>query len=167
MGPAWINKIPSGLLGFLGIKNGGQNPTELSQILVPTVSLRELYELQGVTYSAATSTISALGATLFGIPGSGATGSSFFHTLNFGVAVNCTVGTNIFYQIGTYRSSQAFFTPYSGVIYADSTFNSTVWTGVAATDVWTGPDEQLCIFVHALTGTPGLRAYSRSIQYPA
>jgi len=40
---ASINKLPFGLLGFLGLKNGGQNPSDLSNILSPVIDLADLY----------------------------------------------------------------------------------------------------------------------------
>jgi hypothetical protein len=41
--PQGINKAPVGLLDFLGIKNFGQNPTELGEVLVPTFELLTWY----------------------------------------------------------------------------------------------------------------------------
>jgi hypothetical protein len=38
-----INRIPSGLLGFLGIKNGGRYPQQLSDVLMPTVNMAPWY----------------------------------------------------------------------------------------------------------------------------
>jgi len=39
-----INRLPLGLLGFLGIKNGGRYPDDISNILSPVWDLRELYQ---------------------------------------------------------------------------------------------------------------------------
>jgi hypothetical protein len=41
--PAAINKVPGGLLGFLGIKNGGENPTQLEPLLRTSVDLWPMY----------------------------------------------------------------------------------------------------------------------------
>lgn len=38
-----INKLPWGLLTFLGIKNGGQNPTALGDLLVPVWDTQKIY----------------------------------------------------------------------------------------------------------------------------
>lgn len=38
-----INRQPGGLLGFLGIKNGGRNPDQLSNVLAPTWDSAEVY----------------------------------------------------------------------------------------------------------------------------
>lgn len=39
-----INRSPNGLLGFLGIKNGGRNPQQLTEILQGNYQLNELYD---------------------------------------------------------------------------------------------------------------------------
>lgn len=38
-----INRLPTGLLGFLGIKNGGEYPKTLGTELVPTINLAPWY----------------------------------------------------------------------------------------------------------------------------
>ena len=38
-----INKHPTGLLGFLGIKNGGRYPQALTEVLTATLDLRDWY----------------------------------------------------------------------------------------------------------------------------
>lgn len=66
-----INKLPAGLLGFLGVKNGGRYPQDLNLTLQPTWDLQEQYfvancELFQQTVSVATGTNSypaAIGPT--------------------------------------------------------------------------------------------------------
>lgn len=41
-----IQIVPPGLLGFLGIKNGGENPHVLGNVLLPSMDVRDWY-LQG------------------------------------------------------------------------------------------------------------------------
>jgi hypothetical protein len=51
-----INRSPRGLLGFLGIKNFGRSPASLSEVLLPTWDLEEIYlasEARWVTNTAA------------------------------------------------------------------------------------------------------------------
>jgi hypothetical protein len=43
LGPPQIQVLPQGLLGFLGIKNGGQFPQTLLPDLAPTLDLLEIY----------------------------------------------------------------------------------------------------------------------------
>lgn len=65
--PASINKVPGGLLGFLGIKNGGENPTQLEPLLKTVIDLWPLYQ---VAYGEVLS--SAINAAAAGFPTGGA-----------------------------------------------------------------------------------------------
>lgn len=56
-----ISRIPAGLLGFLGIKNGGEYPQEIAKILAPTWELRELYLEYGAQLGGATGSVNAAG----------------------------------------------------------------------------------------------------------
>lgn len=38
-----VNRQPEGLLGFLGIKNGGRNPQALGDVIAPTWAATEMY----------------------------------------------------------------------------------------------------------------------------
>jgi len=42
LSPAVISKLPLGLLGFFGIKNGGQYPQTVGQVIVPQLDMGEL-----------------------------------------------------------------------------------------------------------------------------
>jgi hypothetical protein len=44
-----INRAPTGLLGFLGIKNFGRNPETIAPVVQPTWNLEELYLVAGAT----------------------------------------------------------------------------------------------------------------------
>lgn len=56
-----ISRIPAGILGFLGIKNGGQYPQELGSILAPTWELGELYLSYGAQLGGAVGGVSVAG----------------------------------------------------------------------------------------------------------
>lgn len=60
-----ISKIPQGILGFLGIKNGGQYPQKLTADLVPTWDMSQLYLNNYADYLSVDSTINATGYTIF------------------------------------------------------------------------------------------------------
>jgi len=45
-----INRQPAGILGLLGIKNGGEYPRDLSNVLVPTWDMTDLYLLNASEY---------------------------------------------------------------------------------------------------------------------
>jgi len=60
-----INKLPLGLLGFLGIKNGGRYPEELSNILSGTWDLGPLYLNANSETRADVLAIAAIGSQAF------------------------------------------------------------------------------------------------------
>lgn len=59
---AAINKLPGGLLGFLGIKNGGEYPRDLSTVLLPTWDLSQFYAAYNSEYVTANVGVAAIGA---------------------------------------------------------------------------------------------------------
>jgi len=61
-GPPPINRLPAGLLSFLGIKNGGQYPQHLATDLLPVWNLADLYLNSSPIYDAANATFNADGA---------------------------------------------------------------------------------------------------------
>lgn len=58
-----ISRIPAGILGFLGIKNGGQYPQRLTADLVPTWDLSALYLAYGAQVAGLTSNFNSIGYT--------------------------------------------------------------------------------------------------------
>lgn len=42
LSPAVISKLPQGLLGFFGIKNGGQYPQTIGNVIVPTLGMWDM-----------------------------------------------------------------------------------------------------------------------------
>lgn len=63
--PTAINRLPLGLLGFLGIKNGGQYPTDLNQVLQPVWDLQLLYASANSDILSQTTAVNALGTLSF------------------------------------------------------------------------------------------------------
>ncbi len=66
--PASINKVPAGLLGFLGIKNGGENPTQLESQLRTSVDLWPLYQAGYGEIVSAAINVAAAGFPVGGAP---------------------------------------------------------------------------------------------------
>jgi hypothetical protein len=60
-----INRLPLGLLGFLGIKNGGRYPQELSDTLAPTWDLSDIYLNANAENRVDVLAIAALGSQAF------------------------------------------------------------------------------------------------------
>ena len=66
--PAVLSKIPAGLLGFLGIKNGGEYPQQLLRELVPTWDVASLYYGFSFNYGQVISNFNAPGANNCAVP---------------------------------------------------------------------------------------------------
>ena len=64
-GSTGINRLPLGVLGFLGIKNGGEYPKQLSNVLLPTWDLERLYLNTNSETNATVVSIAAIGAQAF------------------------------------------------------------------------------------------------------
>lgn len=56
-----VQRIPNGLLGWFGIKNGGVNPTDVSATLDPSIDMLEWYLLGDVETAQVTFSTNALG----------------------------------------------------------------------------------------------------------
>jgi len=67
--PSQINKLPLGLLGFLGIKNGGEYPHELPRVLQGVWDLTDLYTFNAAEIDNQNQNTSVLGnVTLTTVP---------------------------------------------------------------------------------------------------
>jgi hypothetical protein len=67
--PATINRTPQGLLGFFGIKNGGENPQRFGTILQPVLDLGEWYRATNRIYARQSTNVAATGGlTYFTVP---------------------------------------------------------------------------------------------------
>ena len=62
--PALIQRIPPGLLSFLGLKSTGQNPNVLADTVVPTLNLEHLYLAQDLRVSSATQNVANAGQSI-------------------------------------------------------------------------------------------------------
>lgn len=56
-----INRVPYGLLGFLGIKNGGRNPSTIADYVQPAWDLSELYLQTNSEFFSVGGSVNALG----------------------------------------------------------------------------------------------------------
>jgi hypothetical protein len=78
---AFINKQPTGWLGFLGIKNFGRNPSQVAEVLAPTWDLSDLYLASSRQLVITTGTINAVGTYPAFSPPAG----RVWHVWGFGV----------------------------------------------------------------------------------
>lgn len=99
--PGQINRQPLGLLGFLGIKNGGQYPIELLGGLASTWDMADLYLNAAAEHQTVGSAALALGSTTLFTPPQGeiwyVTAYSAF--VNTAAASTLTVNLCVFGQL--------------------------------------------------------------------
>ena len=97
-----INKLPLGLLGFLGIKNGGRYPEELSNILSGTWDLGPLYLDTNSENSSAVLAIAGIGSqAFFTVP----VGQAWW--VRYGSAATGTLGAGQTIQLGLQTTDAA------------------------------------------------------------
>lgn len=86
-----INQQPQGLLGFLGIKNGGRNPGELLGTLSPGWDLEALYLNAAAEISAGAYSIAGIGyQPAFVVPN-----DQIWRIQGFGVYSNAALGAGV------------------------------------------------------------------------
>lgn len=100
-----INRLPIGLLGFLGIKNGGAYPRDLASVLAPTWDLAQLYENANSENSATVVSMAALGYTSFVTVPTGET----WHVLLASIATG-TLGAGVTIEFGIATTDAAVLT---------------------------------------------------------
>lgn len=84
-----INRRPGGLLGFLGIKNFGRDPTGLSEVLIPTWDLATLYLNSAPRYAELTVAGAVAGSRITHAPPQG----EMWFVSNFSIRVISTAAS--------------------------------------------------------------------------
>lgn len=97
-----INRLPLGLLGFLGIKNGGRYPQDLADVLAPTWDLSQLYLNTNSETRSDVVALNALGSQAFvTVP----TGEAWIVLL--ASAATGTLGAGVTFEIGLQTTDAA------------------------------------------------------------
>lgn len=156
-----LNKQPVGLLGYLGIKNGGENPIELTRDLRATWDLSPLYlvgdEIVGTVVTAGIGS----GAVQFG-PSAASPRRGPMYVWNYGVRMDATgAGDAVDVQLGTVHSPTGIFVPVGNKVGGADTI-----VAAGAQGLWLGPDDVLAVQTSAVTGTVDLVAYWRVTILP-
>lgn len=150
-----LNKQPSGLLSFLGIKNGGRNPVELLQDLRGTWDLQQLYLIDNVEAGSSTTVGVGAGALQFG-PSATSPRRGPIWVWNYGCRLDASGGAAAGAQLGTVYSPSGIFVPIRDKVIGTSTIVGTGHGGF-----WLGPDDVLAVQVSDLVGAVDLVAYWR------
>lgn len=162
--PAPLNVQPTGLLGFFGIKNGGEYPRELSPILQGTFDLIGLYEVGSPIVSGQLTGNVAGGVVLFGPAGATTTPGDAWHFQSAYIYVNAsTAGARAGFNLGLYYANGTF------VALTDFAFAQvgvgSAQTGVAMRDFWVPPGASLAYNCFDLGATPTFVAAWAGTRY--
>jgi hypothetical protein len=145
-----INKQPNGLLGFLGIKNGGRNPSTLAEILSPTLDLAQLYYASYVEYVQNNLIITGLGP-FFAL---GTPNNESWYVDSFGVrSATLATGDALNYGLARISASGNEFTPLMSDMELDGVPGQRLYRAVDRGLVITS-GETLGIYVTAWAGAP-------------
>lgn len=155
-----INRQPQGLLGFLGIKNGGRNPEALSPVLAPTWDLHELYLYGNDEWDYATGSFAAVGyVPLFTPP----TGEAWY-VLSCGVWTDTlAAGETIRYQMAVANAANVDGAPISPMNEVISAAGSRHINGINR-PLMIGPQESIGAWVTDWTSA-GVIVYGGAIRF--
>lgn len=159
--PAPLNKQPLGMLGFLGIKNGGENPVELTRDLRGVWDLSPLYLLGDEQVGSVTTVGIGAGPIQFG-PSAASPRRGPMYVWNYGVRMDATgAGDAVDIQLGTIHNPTGTFVPVGNKVGGAVTV-----VAAGATGLWLGPDDVLAVQTSGLTGTVDLIGFWRVTILP-
>jgi hypothetical protein len=156
-----LNRIPVGLLGFLGLKAANDYPSELGRVLEPSIELLGLYAVQNAVIVEASGTIVS-GITIFG-PGATSQPRGPVLVLNFGVRVDCSAaGSNAVATLGVTTSGSAAFVPIGD---GETVNNRNGAVGIAG-PLWVGENESVAVNFRDVALVPTYVASVRYVAFP-
>lgn len=143
-----INRQPAGVLGLLGIKNGGEYPRDLSNVLVPTWDMTDLYVLNASEYLTRTDNVTATGTlqTDGPIPG------EVWRVTEFGARTgNLAAGETIQFALGLFGPGTApIYVPLTSVQSASAVAGDRAQAAIQR-PVLLNPGETLGVFITDVT----------------
>lgn len=155
-----INRQPFGILGFLGIKNGGRNPATVADTLAPTWKYDDWYLNTNTELLTLSGTVNAVGGWIFfDVPA-----DRVWWVSNFDVFVSTGVGEAIRYNLCRFinrtEAQRCVLTP------QDSIGASTDLRSGVTTPMILAPGEGLGLNIMSITGTVDFFANVRLAQCP-
>ena len=166
-----VSKLPLGLLGFLGIKNGGAYPRSLGGQYAPTIDSLPL--LAGVNFEELNPGNTAVAAT-GGNAGSFSTGFQVPQTEVWYVTL-CSAGvtTGVGEAFFGYLALRRFPVSSPNVVHAIS---DTITVAASIVNqpllfkydspLILGPGDEVCLFTITATGAPQTRGHLRFARFP-
>ena len=156
--PAPLSRQPDGLLGFLGIKNGGRNPQFLIETVQPTFDLYAHYLNTAPEYGYVDSTV-VLGASIIFLANPG----EILYVTDFNVEAVTVAGQAIRYDLRRGRQNVG-----DVALTAPTNIGASSFTSLSFNQpIWLMPDEWLGIGASLVTAGPvQTYAYARFVRLP-
>lgn len=161
--PAVISKLPLGLLGFFGIKNGGQYPQTVGNVILPQLDMGEMlaanyHERLGTNIAVAAIGFTALNVVATGLPAV-VPQAELWHVMNATAITFTGIGDAITY-VPTVRNSQSgSASNYHRALAYEITQAASLNRQTPCTfdngSRWLVPGDQLGLWVSALTNASG------------
>lgn len=107
-----INRIPPGLLGFLGLKTSGTNPRDFGGQVTPTWDLSPLYLADGYRFTRVGSTLVAAGSELLHGPPNG----EIWVLDRWGLQIDSGIGDSATVYMGLAAEAGQAFVPLSAEV---------------------------------------------------
>jgi len=142
-----ISRIPAGLLGFLGIKNAGQYPSDISQVLLPTWDLASLYLQYGAQLGGDSGTVNVSGYNVVATCPPG----EVWCLHNLAMSVTTGAGDQWTGGLGRSKTSGGTTVPLSGSGAIGASNN--VLLNAQALPTFLTPGENLGLITLSVTGT--------------
>lgn len=156
--PAPLNRAPDGLLGFLGIKNGGKNPQFLAEYCQPVFDLYEHYLNTAPDYSYIEATVNATGEVIYLLANPG----EVLYVTGFDITASPGAAEAFTYQLCRGRQNVGTHALTSPLALGASTFS-----GIAFTEpLWLMPDEWVGLRALAVTGVIDTFFNARLVRLP-
>jgi len=155
--PVVLNRQPVGLLGFFSIKNGGEYPQYLDQILQAGLDVRDLYEWQSNETFMSAPQAHVNGPVQWGPTGAiGSGAANLFHFNHISAWLSCTgVGAAGSVSIGFNDPSSGQYFPLTETEFAaQAVANTSHVKTVVARDFWLPQGYPLVVYGSNIAGAP-------------
>lgn len=174
--PAVLSKLPLGLLGFFGIKNGGQYPQSIVPTLAPTLDLLQMLAANynekiaggtpgGISASGFIQAINVVDSTNIIVPN-----SELWYLSHYSVFANCTAGETCSFcgQVNSTQSGGAsdFHMPLTRMVAAVASNQDAAVSDGAIRSPWFGPGDRFGWLVRNFAGTPDLACSLMLTRFP-
>jgi len=142
-----ISRIPAGLLGFLGIKNGGQYPQRLATELLPTWDLSDQYSEYGAQLQGLNLQVTATGYIAYFTPPVG----EVWRIHDIGLTVQCAVAELFLGSVARSQTAGGTVVPITDHLSVAASSSGVVV--VPRVPMFLNPGDNLGVITYAFAGS--------------